>query len=98
METIQKQSNYSAKSSLRPVNFYCAAPQAQAVDITGDFNHWHPMRMKRLLDGWWFVRLELCHGHHQYRFIVDGNPQLDPTATGTALDEHNERVSLVAVS
>ena len=99
METIQEQSNYySAKNSLKPVNFYCAAPKAGAVQIAGDFNHWHPVLMHRLLDGWWFIRLELCHGHHQYRFIVDGKPVLDPTATGTALDEKNERVSLVAVS
>lgn len=101
MKTIQNHSNgadYSAKNSLRSVNFYCAAPEAKKVEITGDFNHWHSFPMQRLLDGWWFVRLELCHGHHQYRFIVDGQSRLDPNAIGSALDGRNERVSLIAVS
>ena len=101
MKTIQNHSNgadYSAKNSLRPVNFYCAAPEAKKVEIAGDFNHWHAFPMNRLLDGWWFVRLELCHGHHQYRFIVDGQSRLDPNAIGSAVDERNERVSLIAVS
>jgi 1,4-alpha-glucan branching enzyme len=100
MEAVQNHSSkvdYSAKNSVKPVNFYCAGSQAQKVEIAGDFNNWHPLPMQRLLDGWWFVRLELCHGHHQYRFIVDGKPQLDPHAMGSALDEKDERVSLVAV-
>jgi 1,4-alpha-glucan branching enzyme len=101
MNVVENHTNgagYSAKNSFKPVNFYCAAPQAQSVEIAGDFNEWHPLTMKRLLDGWWFIRLELCHGHHQYRFTVDGKPQLDPHATGSSLDERNERVSLIAVS
>jgi 1,4-alpha-glucan branching enzyme len=100
MNAIQDHPNvagYSAKNSIKPVNFYCAAPEAQTVEISSDFNHWHPLPMQRLLDGWWFIRLELCHGHHQYRFVVDGKARLDPHAMGSALDERNERVSLVAV-
>jgi 1,4-alpha-glucan branching enzyme len=100
MKVIENNTNgtvYSAKNSLKPVNFYCAAPHARAVEITGDFNHWDPLPMQRTLDGWWFIRLELCHGHHQYRFTVDGKPQLDPHATGSSFDEQNERVSLIAV-
>jgi 1,4-alpha-glucan branching enzyme len=89
--------NYSAKNSIKPVNFYYAAPKAHSVEITGDFNHWHSFPMQRLLDGWWFVRLELCHGHHQYRFMVDGMPKLDPHAMGSSLDERHEPVSLIAV-
>lgn len=101
MNTIQNHPNhssYSAKNSLKPVNFYCAAPHARSVEIVGDFNHWHPLSMQRLLDGWWFARLELCHGHHLYRFIVDGKPELDPNAAGVARDEHYEQASLLAVS
>ncbi|HEV2329914.1 MAG TPA: glycoside hydrolase family 13 [Verrucomicrobiae bacterium] len=100
MDSTQKLngSPYSAHNSLKPVNFYCAAPKARRVEITGDFNHWHPLPMQRLLDGWWFKRLDLSHGHHLYRFIVDGKPELDPKAAGAADDENNELASLVAVS
>jgi len=101
MNTLQidsERDRYSAKNSLRPINFYCAAPRARSVELAGDFNHWHPFPMQRLLDGWWFARVELCHGHHQYRFLVDGKPILDPHATGVARDERDEHVSLIAVS
>jgi hypothetical protein len=48
--------------------------------------------------GWWLAKVQLCHGHHQYRFLVDGKPMLDPHATGIARDERGEQVSLLAVS
>ena len=89
---------FSAHNSRKPVNFYCAAPQAKSVELAGDFNHWHPLPMQRSVDGWWLAQVQLCHGHHQYRFLVDGRPMLDPHATGVVRDEHNQPVSLIAVS
>lgn len=89
---------YSAENTHKPVNFYCAAPRAKSVELVGDFNHWQPFPMERSLDGWWLTQVQLCHGHHQYRFLVDGKPMLDPHATGVARDEHDEQVSLIAVS
>ena len=82
----------------RPVNFFCAAPRARAVALAGDFNHWQPLPMQRSADGWWLAQVQLAHGHHQYRFLVDGQPMLDPHATGVVRDAHGERASLVAVS
>jgi 1,4-alpha-glucan branching enzyme len=38
--------------------------------------------MQRRDDGWWFIQVMLIHGHHQYRFLVDGKPVLDPRAAG----------------
>jgi 1,4-alpha-glucan branching enzyme len=90
----------SARNTTKPVNFYYAAPFAQSVFLLGDFNGWdpasHPMRRRE--DGWWFIEVPLTHGHHRYRFLVDGKPVLDPQGAGIARDERNERVSLVAVS
>ena len=54
--------------------------------------------MERRADGWWYAQITLCHGHHQYRFIVDGKSMLDPKASGAGRDERGEEVSLVAVS
>jgi len=42
--------------------------------------------------------VQLTHGHHQYLFLVDDEPILDPKGTGIARNERNERVSLMAVS
>ena len=87
----------SAKHSLRPANFYCRAPQADSVQLAGDFNHWNPVAMQRRDDGWWFIQVMLIHGHHQYRFLVDGKPVLDPRATGVGRNPLNEEVSILAV-
>jgi 1,4-alpha-glucan branching enzyme len=91
---------YSANNMAKPVNFYCVAPSASAVNLVGDFNHWDPTShpMMRRVDGWWFLQVPLTHGHHRYRFLVDGRPMLDPHATGVAHNERNEEVSLIAVS
>jgi 1,4-alpha-glucan branching enzyme len=91
---------YSAKKMSKPVNFICVAPSARRVCLAGDFNGWdpetHPMR--RQPDGAWLLQVPLHHGHHQYRFLVDGKPVLDPSAHGVARDVHGDRVSLIAVS
>ena len=89
---------YSASNSRKPTNFYCSAPNAKSVSLVGDFNHGHSIPMRRRVDGWWFIQVELPHGHHQYHFLVDGQRTLDPQAAGTARDNDNQPVSLLAVS
>ncbi|ODU23939.1 MAG: glycoside hydrolase family 13 [Verrucomicrobia bacterium SCN 57-15] len=91
---------YSAKNNVKPVHFYCTAPNAKAVCLVGDFNGWNPLAnpMHRDASGSWTAQIELHHGHHHYVFLVDGEPMLDPNAYGIARNEKNERVSLIAVS
>lgn len=91
---------YSAGKTIKPIPFVCLAPDAQTVFIAGDFNGWnerlHPMQ--RATDGAWRLMVELKHGHHHYRFVVDDKHTLDPRANGVARDHKGERVSLIAVS
>ena len=54
--------------------------------------------MSRQPDGAWTLQVEMCHGHHHYQFLVDGEARLDPGAQGIGRNEQNERVSLMAVS
>lgn len=91
---------YSAKNISKPINFVCVAPDAKHVSLIGDFNDWHPNAhpMKRQPDGAWSIQVHLSHGHHHYLFYVDGKTQLDPRAQGTARNEKDEKVSLVAIS
>jgi 1,4-alpha-glucan branching enzyme len=91
---------YAAGRTIKPVNFYCNAPSARSVFLAGDFNGWNPVShpMRRREDGWWFIEIQLRHGHHRYWFLVDDQPVLDPKSTGIARNERNEKVSLVAVS
>ena len=91
---------YSARKMAKPVNFACFAPKAHGVTIAGDFNHWdeasHPLA--RQPDGAWTIQLQLNHGHHQYVFLVDGHPALDPKANGAARHARFGKVSLLSVS
>lgn len=91
---------YSAGRTRHHVTFICKAPAAKQVFVTGDFNDWQPTAapMSRQPDGCWTASLELSHGHHQYLYLVDGEPRLDPNSIGTVRNERNERVSLIAVS
>jgi len=91
---------YSARNMTKPVNFYCTKPNAKAVNLVGDFNDWNPnsLPMQRRVDGWWFIQVPLTHGHHQYLFLVDGIPTLDPQSTGTTHVDHYEKASVIAVS
>ncbi len=91
---------HSAKRTRHRVDFFCHAPGASRVCLVGDFNGWQPTAnpMRPTPDGRWTARLELRHGHHQYVFLVDAKPVLDPNATGLTHNERNEPVSLLAVS
>jgi 1,4-alpha-glucan branching enzyme len=91
---------HSAHRTLHLVDFFCRAPQAQNVALIGDFNGWQPTThpMTRMPDGGWVIRVELPHGHHQYLFLVDGKPVLDPNAMGKVRNERNDTVSLIAIS
>jgi 1,4-alpha-glucan branching enzyme len=88
------------RRQLHLVDFFCRVPEAKAVSLIGDFNGWDPKAhpMNRMPDGAWYVRMELPHGHHQYQFLVDGKPMLDPNAMGKVHNERNETVSLIAIS
>lgn len=86
--------------TVKPVNFICIAPGAEAVSVIGDFNDWHPNAhpMTRRMDGSWHNAIPLKHGHHRYAFYVDGAITLDPKAQGVSRDDLNNRVSLMSVS
>jgi len=98
--TISSSDRYSAKKMLKPVNFFCTAPEAGTVSVVGDFNEWDPKMnlMQQGPDGAWQAQVALHHGHHHYYFLVDGKPNLDPKAQGVARNKLNERVSLMSVS
>jgi len=100
LQQNQLHGEYSAKNMAKPVHFYFQAPKAKAVYLVGDFNGWEPAAdaMTRRLDGWWFIELNLTHGHHRYQFLVDGERVLDPRATGTVRNREGDEVSVVAVS
>ncbi len=93
-------SRYSAKKTVVPVSFICAAPEAKQVSVVGDFNGWDPgvNEMQRQPDGSWQLHLPVHSGHHRYQFFIDGIPHLDPRATGVVRMEDDSKASLLSVS
>jgi 1,4-alpha-glucan branching enzyme len=86
-------------SSERPENgnrkevvFQVTAPSAGTVALAADFTDWDkaPLRMLRLGDGVWQIKVALPKGRHSYKFLVDGrwledphSPERIPNAFGT---------------
>lgn len=91
---------YSAKNTVVPVSFMCAAPEASEVTIVGDFNGWDPAAnaMKKGPDGTWQSSFPIHSGHHRYQFLIDGVPHLDPQARGVVRLENDAKASLLSVS
>ena len=53
---------------------------AVRIQIAGDFSGWIPVPMfPRAADGVWKIVLPITSGHYRYKFIVDGEWQMDPS-------------------
>jgi 1,4-alpha-glucan branching enzyme len=58
-----------------PIAFSCDAPSATAVFVAGTFNDWKPDAsplQRHLSNGNWSGTLSLSPGHHEYKFVIDG--------------------------
>ncbi|MBN2319205.1 MAG: AAA family ATPase [Acidobacteria bacterium] len=61
------------------VLFTLEAPEAQRVQIAGDFNSWAPAGNEmEFSNGVWRTILSLAPGRYKYRYIVDGDWTADP--------------------
>ena len=66
--------------------FRCRAPEARNVRLAGSFTQWEAQAipMKRAQDGTWTAQVTLAAGRHEYRFLVDGTWQNDPSCGACA--------------
>jgi 5'-AMP-activated protein kinase regulatory beta subunit len=66
------------------VDFTCHAPEAEAVFLAGTFNSWSPESLPLVRDktGNWRTSLSLPFGHHEFKFIVDGQWCCEPGCEG----------------
>jgi 1,4-alpha-glucan branching enzyme len=79
------------------LTFY--APDAESVEVAGNFNGWRPGANPLAHEGTgeWFVRLALKSGRYEYRFVVDGVWADDPKATETVSNLHGGSNSILKV-
>lgn len=82
------------------VTFTVLFPDANVVQLAGDFNNWQPEQapMKKFRkDGLWKIKLPLKVGVYRYRLVVDGLWQQDPYNTVTESNPYGELNSIVQV-
>lgn len=75
-------------------------PQARSVELVGGFTNWRnaPIRLVREPGGWWFVRLDLDPGDHDFSYLVDGCTWLpDYAASGIRRNSYGGWVSQIVV-
>jgi 1,4-alpha-glucan branching enzyme len=74
-----------SKNKPKSIEFNCQAPETQGVLLAGTFNEWdgEATPVKKGEDGNWDVTLKLPPGHHEYKFVVDGQWCCEPGCDGT---------------
>jgi len=85
---------------LIPVRFELTAPKATAVSVAGTFNQWQPQsaQMHATDRGVWLKTTALHPGNYEYRFVVDGQWQSDPTAVSSVPNSFGESNSVLTVT
>jgi 1,4-alpha-glucan branching enzyme len=81
------------KSKTKKVPFEFMAPDARKVYLAGDFNHWDTSAnpMKKDKKGVWKAAVSLKPGKYEYRFLVDGNWENDPSCAGCVSNEFGSK-------
>ena len=69
------------KTKKRRVTFTLAAPDAEEVFVAGDFNNWNEKKhqMKKDESGIWKKDVIVPPGKYEYKYLVDGKWQIDPS-------------------
>ncbi len=65
------------------VTFSYFAPEAQSVQVAGDFTGWQqtPLVLRKSKSGLWKKTVSLSPGRYTYRLLVDGQWRDDPGCT-----------------
>ncbi len=79
--------------------FEFQAPEAQEVFLVGEFNNWDTSAnpMKKDKKGLWKATVSLKPGRYEYRFLVDGNWENDPSCCDCVPNEFGSQNCLRVV-
>jgi len=70
---------------------------AKSVAVAGSFNGWAPVRMRRQKSGAFVSNVAAEPGSYEYKFIVDGDWQVDPDNSAWSLNPHGTLNSVMVV-
>ncbi|HUI07505.1 MAG TPA: glycogen-binding domain-containing protein [Verrucomicrobiae bacterium] len=81
------------------VELKLTAPKARSVSVAGSFNGWDAKSnpLNKESGGVWRTSVSLSPGRYEYRFVVDGQWQEDPTAKESAFNPYGGRNSVLVV-
>jgi hypothetical protein len=74
-----------------------AAPDAQRVEVAGDFNTWSFVPARRSQNGVWYVDLRIPAGEYRYAFRVDGGAWRIPDGARAAEDDFGGKSAWLVV-
>ena len=91
---------YGVHQEGEQVIFRSRSPEANEVQLAGDFNDWmpHTTPMRRLSNGDFEARLRLQTGRYRYRLVIDGRWTHDLANPRAEANEYGEMNSIVEVS
>lgn len=94
-ESAPRKQQHKSESNKIRIEFH--DEKAQAVFIAGTFNEWRPdaMPMISLGEGRWGKELMLSPGRYEYRFVVDGEWGIDPSAAEQVPNPHGYNSVLI---
>ena len=70
---------------------------AKSVAVAGTFTDWKPVKLRKQKGGEYVVNLDVPPGTYEYKFVVDGDWQVDPDNSAWALNPYGTLNSLMTV-
>ena len=91
--------NLRDKPKRSRVTFRLEAPDVNEVILMGDFNGWNPKKhpMKHKNDGIWEKTTVLPPGSYEYKFLVDGDWQMDPNSSQVRMNCYGTYNNLLVI-
>jgi 1,4-alpha-glucan branching enzyme len=90
----------SRKDGSQKVRFQLRAPSKSKVFVAGSFNGWDPSanRLRRNGNGAYAANIMLPPGHHEYKFVVDGEWLIDTENPAWAPNNLGSLNSVIEIS
>ena len=88
------------KTTLKKVVFQLTSAPGGKVSVAGSFNNWDPEKnpMKETAgSGLYKATIAVPPGKHEYKFVVDGEWQMDPNCTEWVPNCHGTLNSVLCV-
>lgn len=91
-----------AAFSLRPAEHgmyvvMVRVPLARTVELSGDFDQWHPVALREVMPDVWEATLPLTPGTYHVNLRVNGDAWMSPPGLPSTADEFNGTVGLLVV-